>query len=148
VNFQNMKTAVLTTSVLTVRYYIHPSPILRTVKNVSICIPKSSVLTYCPSEANGYVETFTRIHNFYLKITNCCAQRRTCLCQSYNYNTLSSPCVLQHPEKQRWIIQAHPESKYRSPKAITQVMWCLLHAKGNMSPLFWKKELTECSSKW
>jgi hypothetical protein len=92
--FQNMKTTVITTSVMTVRC-IHPQ-ILRIVKNVPLCIPKPSVLTYSLSEANGYVTTFARMHNFYLKIMNSCA----CLCQSYIYNICSSPCILQHLEKQ------------------------------------------------
>jgi hypothetical protein len=41
---------------------MHLSTILRTVKNVSICIPKPSVLTYSPSEANGCVCLTTDRH--------------------------------------------------------------------------------------
>jgi len=46
------------------------------------------------------------------------------------------------------LYKANPDSKNRSCIAATQVMWSPLYAKGNMLPLFWKKELTECSLKW
>jgi len=131
---------------------MHSSTILWTVKNVSICILEPSVLTYCPSEANDYVTTFTRIHNFYVTVvlsSNLACANPTSIILSplpvYSSTWKNSNC---HCGTRTGLYKVHPESKNWSSMPATQVVWRLLYAKGNISPLFWKKELTECSSKW